>query len=265
MSDIFGAVVSAAESFSSVIGDAAAGFALFSQSGRSIGGIIPDVVIDETNRDTGVLTQHPVESGTPVSDHYYTMGPLYEVRCGWSDSTLGPGYTDVVYGRLQSLMATHKPFNVTSGKRLYTDMMFLSLVVRTDVESENALMVSAVMQKVIMVDVATTGAGATPANTNGTSSGISAQNAKNAGFATDAAGNVSFSNSVSPGGTVALQGPSSGGADGIPGVSTTGGWNSFSSGGIGASANPTFESATTPMTIESAPYPSDVTGLPAYP
>ncbi len=264
MSDIFG----------SIIGDAAAGFALFSQSGRSIGDIIPDVVIDETNRDTGVLTQHPVETGTPVSDHYYTMGPLYELRCGWSDSTVGPGYTDEIYQRLQSLMATHKPFNVTSGKRQYTDMMFLSLAVRTDVESEYALMVSAVMQKCIMVDVSTTGAGsgATPATTNGassvgTASGIAANNAVNAGFATDGKGNVAFSNSVSPGGTVAMSGPLSGGADSISGVSTTGGWGSFSGGGVVASPAPapTLESTTTTMKLEAAPYPSDVTGLPPYP
>ena len=206
MSDIFG----------SIIGDAAANFALFSQSGRSIGNIVPDVVIDEMNRDTGVLTQHPVETGTPVSDHYYTMGPLYEVRCGWSDASPqgGPGYIDDVYRQLQKLMATHKPFDVTSGKRQYTNMMFLSLAVRTDIESEYALMVSAVMQKCIMVDVSTGSAGATPANTNGASSvgnvndptgGLAAAHAAAEGRTVDAAGNVTFPNRITPGGTITLQ------------------------------------------------------------
>ncbi len=215
MSDIFG----------SIIGDAAAGFALFSQSGRSFGGIIPDVVIDETNRDVGILTQHPVEMGTPVSDHYYTMGPLYEVRCGWSDATVGPGYINQVYQQLQSLMATRKPFDATSGKRQYTNMMFLSVAVRTDVESEYALMVSAVMQKCIMVDVSTTGAGSTPANTDGSSgagnvndttspTGLAAAHAAAEGRNVDAAGNVTFPNGITPGGTVTLNQVE--GAGGVP-------------------------------------------------
>jgi hypothetical protein len=218
MSDIFGTLVNNVASLASsiveplsLIGDAAANFALIMTSGRSIGGIIPNVVIDEVNRDTAVLTQHPVEIGTPVSDHYYLMGPLYELRCGWSDAPVGPGYVLGVYEQLQSLMTSRKPFDIVSGKRIYTNMMFLSLAVHTDIESEYALMVAAVMQKCIMVDVSTMGVGGTgvSANSNGSQSlgvqtpAISAA-VTGAGGTIAPNGDISFPTSVSAGGTVQL-------------------------------------------------------------
>ena len=40
-------------------------------SKRNIGGVIPDVVIQEVHDDAVTITQHPVEYGAAVSDHAY--------------------------------------------------------------------------------------------------------------------------------------------------------------------------------------------------
>ena len=38
---------------------------------RSIGGIIPDVTIEEVHTDEIELTQHPVQQGAAITDHKF--------------------------------------------------------------------------------------------------------------------------------------------------------------------------------------------------
>ncbi len=178
---------------------------------RSIGTILPDVVIDEIHRDEMQITQHPVELGAPITDHCYKMPPMIEMRACWSDSSAQAiGYVQEVYQALLALQVSRQPFNVSTGKRQYTNMLFRSLLVRTDETSEYALMTIAVAQQVLLTSVTTT-ANAAP-NTNGSSTvgnvtgsssdSIAAQNASAAGFSVDAQGNVSFPNSVGTVGSI---------------------------------------------------------------
>lgn len=44
---------------------------LFQQQSRRIGLIVPSVVVSENHSDTLEITEHPVETGAPVSDHAY--------------------------------------------------------------------------------------------------------------------------------------------------------------------------------------------------
>ncbi|MGO9421377.1 phage baseplate protein [Roseiarcus sp.] len=46
----------------------------------SIGGIIPDVTIEELHHDRAVITQHPVETGNRVSDHMFFNPATVEMR-----------------------------------------------------------------------------------------------------------------------------------------------------------------------------------------
>ncbi|MFG1399828.1 phage baseplate protein [Roseixanthobacter pseudopolyaromaticivorans] len=121
-------------------------------SGRSIGGIVPDVVAEEIGRDTTFVTNHPVERGAAISDHAFMMPVEVEMRCAWSDSTAGfQGYSELVYGALQSLQAAREPFTVLTGKRLYTNMLIVGLEVTTAAATEYALFVRVLLREVIIV------------------------------------------------------------------------------------------------------------------
>lgn len=150
-------------------------FALIRSGTRSIGFIVPDVVTQEINRDTLIVTDHPVEIGAAISDHAFMAPFVVEMRCGWSDSTAGVvGYIDAIYAELQALQQAREPFNVTTGKRAYSNMLISDLLVTTDEHSENTLMVIARLRQVIITSTQTTGAPsyaqANPSKTASTSS-----------------------------------------------------------------------------------------------
>ncbi|MDE1905301.1 MAG: hypothetical protein KGH75_02465 [Rhodospirillales bacterium] len=138
---------------------------------RSIAGIIPDVTIEESHRDELVITEHPVEQGAQVSDHAYKAPAEVIARYGWSNSNaslaggvaglLGQTVTNApdvaeVYQTLLALQASRQPFDLITGKRVYNNMLIRSLQLHTDAATENALMVTAVMRQVILVDTQTT-------------------------------------------------------------------------------------------------------------
>ena len=135
-------------------------YALILPGGRSIASIVPDVVFEEGHRDELIITQHPVESGTAITDHAFKRPQELDMRCGWSDSAAGyAGHTREVYAALRRLQDSRRPFSVSTGKRLYRNMLLRSLVVITDPNSENALMVIASFQQIIIVSTQQTSTG----------------------------------------------------------------------------------------------------------
>ncbi|MDE1158440.1 MAG: hypothetical protein PW791_09205 [Neorhizobium sp.] len=156
----------------SILDDA---YALISFSTRAIGVVIPNVVVDEVNRDQLVITTHPVEQGASISDHAFKMPAQVEMRCAWSDSTGGyVGYSKQIYLALQTLQQVRQPFSVFTGKRAYSNMLVQSLEITTNEQNENALFATIGLQEVIIVSTSTT----TVANGNQASA------AKTAGTAT---------------------------------------------------------------------------------
>jgi hypothetical protein len=124
----------------SIIGDSTGPFALVGSPQRSIGTIIPDIVTREVHNDETVITQHPVETGAPISDHAYLQPPVLEMHCRFSNSTAqSEGYVQLVYQEFLSLQAQLQPFNVTTGKRQYQNMMISGLQVTTDEFTEFVL------------------------------------------------------------------------------------------------------------------------------
>lgn len=120
-------------------------------------GIFPDVIIEEQHNDEMAITDHPVETGAAISDHAYLMPPELSMDVGWSESAgrlnslLGDGFLGgliggtpsliLVYEGLRLLQANKVFLIVSTGKRLYTNMLIKSISVTTNVESENALLV----------------------------------------------------------------------------------------------------------------------------
>lgn len=139
----------------SLIDDA---YALITGANRSIGTIIPEVVVEEIHRDQLIVTEHPVEHGATISDHAFKRPSQIEMRCAWSDSTAGSeGHVQEVYQELLDLQLQREPFDVSTGKRLYSNMLIDSLGVTTDEKSEHALMVVVGLKEVIIVNTETTG------------------------------------------------------------------------------------------------------------
>ncbi len=210
----------ATSDYGALIGDAATAYALIGGTVRTIGTLMPNVAVEEVHHDTAVLTQHPTETGSPVTDHVFIMPQIVELRWAWSDSFVGAvGYANEVYQALLALQQTRKGFPISTAKRQYENMQIVSLTAKTDIETPNALLPIAVCQQIIQVDVQTT-AGTTSPNTDGNSgvgntatdkpsaSDLAAANAANSGYAAydPKTGNVSFPNGTATGGTVQLQG-----------------------------------------------------------
>lgn len=152
-------------------------YALISTSSRSIGGIIPDVVIEETHRDSLIITQHPVEKGAAITDHAFLRPAEVEMRCGFSNASHGDaGYARSVYDALRRLQASRQPFSVYTGKRAYRDMLIADLGVTTEARTENVLAVAVRLQQIIIVSTKTTGTG-----TNTASAGASQANPASTG------------------------------------------------------------------------------------
>ncbi len=139
--------------FSTLIGDVISDFALFFNSSRLIGTIVPNVTIEEIHQDTLIITDHPVETGATISDHAFKMPVELEMRCGWSNSTAQTeGYVQAVYAELLALQGAREPFNVVTGKRSYSNMLLAGLTITTDAASEYALMSSIHLREVIIVN-----------------------------------------------------------------------------------------------------------------
>lgn len=142
--------------------------ALLLRNSRSVtpqGGtaIIPDVIVFEEHEDVMIITEHPIEKGAPISDHAYKQPETLTCRFGWSDSAsllnqvtslsiLGGLQTiDDVYQKFLDEMGKATLFDVSTGKRQYTDMVISSISVKTDEDTEAALLMDITFKKVNLV------------------------------------------------------------------------------------------------------------------
>lgn len=132
------------------------------RKGRSIAGIIPQVVIQEHHRDELEITKHPVEQGAAITDHAFNQPSTCTMRCGWSNSgslfSLGSGVSDPdsTYGMLLNLQASRQTFDVLTGKRTYSSMLIKALDVVTDASTENSLIVEIQLQQILIAQTLTT-------------------------------------------------------------------------------------------------------------
>lgn len=134
-------------------------YALITGAFRSIGTIIPNVVVEENHHDELLITDHPVEFGAIISDHAFKKPVSVQMRCGWSNSSAQTeGYVQQVYQALIALQDERQPFDVYTGKRVYHNMLLQSLAVTTDQESEWALMVVADLREIIITNTQATAA-----------------------------------------------------------------------------------------------------------
>lgn len=143
---------------------------------RAIGPFVAQVTLREVHTDDLEITEHPVEQGAAITDHAFKRPAEVVIECMWSNSpqnsglinglmgavsgTLGgiasilsgssPDQVNALYGQLLALQATAEPFDVYTGKRVYTNMLIKTLVVTTDKQTENALSVTATLRQILI-------------------------------------------------------------------------------------------------------------------
>ena len=134
---------------------------LFQQQSRRIGLIVPSVVVSEKHSDTLEITEHPVETGAPVSDHAYKRPSEVVMEVGFAGGgslldfidtsslglTLGLSPKET-YQQILDLQTSRIPFDVVTGKRLYSNMLIRAIGVTTDRTSENVLMAVLTLREV---------------------------------------------------------------------------------------------------------------------
>lgn len=123
---------------------------------RRIGFVVPDVVIEESGKDELTITQHPVEKGSPISDHAFKNPVRVDMQCGFSDSRGGVGWSREAYEALLELQYMREPFSVTTGKRTYSNMLVRGIAASTDQRTEHALMATVSLEEVIIVSTSST-------------------------------------------------------------------------------------------------------------
>lgn len=145
---------------------------LFHQQKRRIGPsanlIVPSVVISERHSDTLEITEHPVEVGAAISDHAYRRPYEVVMQVGFAgggslldllDTTsfgVSAGLSPKeVYQNLLDLQNSRVPFDVVTGKRIYTNMLIRAIEVTTDRTSENVLSAVLTLREVIITSTTT--------------------------------------------------------------------------------------------------------------
>jgi hypothetical protein len=127
--------------------------------------LIPQTTIEEKHHDSLMITSHPVEVGSNISDHSFMQPFELSVKYGWSVSpTIGFSVsinTDInsIYEQLRDWMTTSTPLTVLTGKRPYTNMLIQGFSVETSKETANAL-IAEIQFKQVIIAYATTVSGA---------------------------------------------------------------------------------------------------------
>jgi hypothetical protein len=127
-------------------------FALIFRSSTAIADIIPDVTVENVYEDRLQITQHPVEGGATVSDHAFLQPKVIDLKVGWADGKAGyVGASRDAYEAVLALQAEREPFDVSTGKRLYSNMLVAGVTVADDVKAKYTVLASVRCQEVRIV------------------------------------------------------------------------------------------------------------------
>ncbi len=136
---------------------------------RKIGEITVNVILNESTTDKLSITQQPVQQGASISDHAYMEPTAFSMTMLLKDNSLlgelaalnpfgggTSGGLSKLYEQLRNLQISRAPFDITTPKRVYRNMLLGTLTQTTDRATENCLAITATFQEVIIVSVATT-------------------------------------------------------------------------------------------------------------
>lgn len=142
-----------------------------------IGAIDIEASLEEVLTDQLQLTEHPVEKGAAITDHSFKRPAEVVITCGWSNSSIAgllgsakaiassffeggsvsaASYIDGIYSQLLALQESRVPFDITTHRRQYTNMLITGIQVTTDQKTSSILMVQVTCRQIIIVSTQTT-------------------------------------------------------------------------------------------------------------
>lgn len=122
-------------------------------SQRQVGSIDIDVILTENTSDVLTITKQPIQQGAPITDHAYKEPTTLSMSALFEDNILRS--LSKIYQDLIDLQNSRVPFDVTTPKRTYKNMLLASLGLTTDKRTENALAINMTFQEAIIVKVTT--------------------------------------------------------------------------------------------------------------
>lgn len=138
----------------------------------NIGGIEIQATLEETYIDVLQTTTHPVEVGAEITDHAFKRPKDVIIRCGWSNSGLEAlvgmvsalfsgelsvsDYVSGIYSQLLALQESRVPFDITTSKRQYKNMLIIALMVKVDEKTSEALFCTATCREIIIAQTQAT-------------------------------------------------------------------------------------------------------------
>jgi hypothetical protein len=133
--------------------------------------IVAPCVISEKSDDNYVITEHPTEMGVLISDHMYALPKTVDITIAYSISggynalkaagaligaSSSPLSLEQYYANFLQLQSDRIPFEITTGKRRYRDMLIENISNTTDTNTENMLMINMRAKQILIVNTKTT-------------------------------------------------------------------------------------------------------------
>lgn len=105
------------------------------------------VILEESHDDSLDITEHPVLNGVAIADHAYKKPADVTIKFLYSAKNKDLW---AVYNDLLELQKAGELFDVSTGKRDYSNMILAGLQVSTDAQTENALSVTCNFREIML-------------------------------------------------------------------------------------------------------------------
>jgi len=116
-----------------------------------------DAVFHLDHHAEAVLTEHPVQSGAPVSDHAFVKPSALTIEVGMTDAIEGgsAGRSASAFQMFMDLLELKEPLRIVTRLKTYDNMVVTSVSAPDDKATMNGLRAMIAFREVIMVDAAT--------------------------------------------------------------------------------------------------------------
>lgn len=116
-----------------------------------------DAVFHLDHYAEAALTEHPVQSGAPISDHAYVRPKTLTIEVGMTDAVKGgsAGRSASAFKMFMELLSLREPLRVVTRLKTYDNMVITSVSAPDDKSTMNALKAVITFKEVIMADVLT--------------------------------------------------------------------------------------------------------------
>lgn len=130
---------------------------------KRIGFYYPDINVEETVNFKNNITQHPIETGENIADHFYqepvkleiqgyTGDDAYTIGTDDTGPTVETGRALIAYETLKELKDERQPFTVITGYDTYNNMLISELNLPRTMQNGSSLFFNCKLEQVRFVD-----------------------------------------------------------------------------------------------------------------